>query len=177
MRTITIRHRAIVVRLLHDDDLDLTDRVAGCLVLLYAQQLSRIVAMTVDQVITDDDDVYLRLGAGRALVPEPMGSLVVELVATGRPYVGLGSPSPHSWLFPGLHPGRPMHPGHLGARLAKLGIDARAGRRSALMHLAGQLPAAVLAEMLHLHATTAVHWVAAAGGDWSTYAAQVARDR
>lgn len=168
---------AIVARLLHDDDLCLTDRVAGCLVLLYAQQLSRIVAMTVDQVLTADDGVYLRLGPGRVLVPEPMGSLVVDLAATGRPYVGLGSPSPHSWLFPGLHPGRPLHPGHLGGRLAKLGIDARAGRRSALMHLAGQLPAAVLAEMLHLHATTAVHWVAAAGGDWSTYAAQVARDR
>lgn len=168
---------AIVVRLLHDDDLDVTDRVAGCLVLLYAQQLSRIVAMTVDQVIRDGDDVYLGLGAGRAPVPEPLGSLVVELVATGRSHVGFGSPAPHTWLFPGLHPGRPLHPGHLGERLAKLGIDARAGRRSALMHLAGQLPAAVLAEMLHLHATTAVRWVAAAGGDWSTYAAQVARDR
>lgn len=167
----------IVARLLHDDDLCLTDRVAGSLVLLYAQQLSRIVAMTVDQVISDDNDVYLSLGAGRAPVPEPLGSLVVELVATGRSHIGLGSPAPHTWLFPGLHPGRPLHPGHLGQRLAKLGIDARAGRRSALMHLAGQLPAAVLAEMLHLHATTAVHWVAAAGGDWSTYAAQVARDR
>lgn len=167
---------AILARLLHDDGLCLTDRVAGCLVLLYAQQLSRIVAMTLDQVISDDD-VYLRLGPGRVLVPEPMGALVVELAATGRPHVGLGSPAPQTWLFPGLHPGRPLHPGHLGQRLAKLGIDARAGRRSALMHLAGQLPAAVLAEMLHLHATTAVHWVAAAGGDWSTYAAQVARDR
>ena len=145
--------------------------MAGCLVLLYAQQLSRIVAMTVEQVITDDDGVYLHLGDGRAAVPEPLGALVVELITTGRPYVGLGSPAQHYWLFPGLHPGRPLHPGHLGQRLAKLGIDARAGRRSALMHLARQIPAAVLAEMLHLHPTTAVHWVAAAGGDWPTYAA------
>ncbi|MGH9155417.1 MAG: hypothetical protein ACRD1K_06165, partial [Acidimicrobiales bacterium] len=165
------RRWAIASRLLHDDDLSLTDRVAGCLVLLYAQQLSRIVAMTVDQVGTGDDGVFVRLGTGPALLPEPLGGLVVELVTTGRAYVGLGSPTPQSWLFPGLHPGRPLHPGHLGQRLAKLGVDARAGRRSALMHLAGQLPAAVLAEMLHLHATTAVHWVAAAGGDWSTYAA------
>ena len=50
-------------------------------------------------------------------------------------------------------------------------------RRSALMHLAGRLPAAVLAELLNLHPTTAVHWVAAAGGDWNTYAAQIARTR
>ncbi len=60
---------AIASRLLHDDDLCLTDRVAGCLVLLYAQQLSRIVAMTVDQVCTGDDGVYVRLGTGPALLP------------------------------------------------------------------------------------------------------------
>ena len=52
-----------------------------------------------------------------------------------------------------------------------------AARRSALMHLAAQLPAAVLGELLNLHATTAVHWVAAAGGDCNTYAAQIARAR
>jgi len=168
---------ATVGRLLHDNTLSLTDRVAGCLVLLYAQPLSRIVILTVDQMTTADDGVHLRLGTGPVPVPEPLGALIIELATTGRPYTGLGSPPQHPWLFPGLHPGRPLHPGHLGARLAKLGINARAARRSALMHLAGQLPAAVLAEMLHLHPTTAVHWVAAAGGDWSTYAAQLAREQ
>jgi hypothetical protein len=44
------------------------------------------------------------------------------------------------------------------------------------MDLASQLPAAVLAELLHLHPTTAVSWVAA-GGDWNTYAAHIARNR
>ncbi|EQD56695.1 hypothetical protein B2A_05134 [mine drainage metagenome] len=52
-----------------------------------------------------------------------------------------------------------------------------AGRRAALMNLASQLPAAVLAELLHLHPTTAVHWVSLAGGDWNSYAAEVASDR
>ncbi len=165
---------AIVDRLLHNNDLSLTDRVAGCLVLLYAQQLSRIATLTVDQVTTINDNVYLRLGTERVTVPEPLGGLVAKLATTSRPYSGLGSPTPNRFLFPGGHPGRPLHPGHLGERLARLGIDARAARRSALMHLASQLPAAVLAEMLHLHPTTAVQWVAAAGGDWNTYAAQIA---
>ena len=49
-------------RLLHDDRLDLTDRVAGGLLLLYGQQLSRIAAMTTDQVTICDDEVLLRLG-------------------------------------------------------------------------------------------------------------------
>ena len=43
------------------------------------------------------------------------------------------------------------------------------------MHLAATLPAAVLAEALNLTPGTAVDWVRAAGGDWSSYAAQVAR--
>ncbi len=172
------QHRwALVERLLHDGDIPLGDRVAGCLVLLYAQQHSRIVALRVDQVINDNDVVYLQLGAHRTIAPEPFGHLLVELAAAGRSHTGVGSPSSSPWLFPGLHPGRPLHPATIGLRLRRLGVPTMSGRRSALMHLASRLPAAVLAELLHIHPTTAVHWVATAGGDWSTYAAQVARDR
>lgn len=168
---------AIVDRLLHDSHLALTDRVAGCLVLLYAQQLSRIVALTVDQVTVTADGVYLRIGTSPTVIPEPLGALLNDLAVNGRPYTGVGSPKHSPWLFPGLHPGRPLHPSGLGQRLRNLGIPTMAGRRAALMHLAGQIPAAVLAEMLHLAPTTAVRWVAAAGGDWNTYAAQIARTR
>lgn len=45
------------------------------------------------------------------------------------------------------------------------------------MHLAARLPAAVLAEVLNLTPGTAVEWVRAAGGDWASYAAEVARAR
>jgi len=166
---------SIVERLLHDDTVDLTDRVAGCLVLLYAQQLSRIVAITVGQVAHRDGEIHLRLGMQEVVIPEPLGALIGELIATGRRYVGVGSPPLTSWLLPGLFPGRHLSAPRLGERLGKLGIDARAGRRSALMHLAATLPAAVLAEALNLTPGTAVDWVRAAGGDWSSYAAQVAR--
>ncbi|MGP8206027.1 MAG: hypothetical protein ACLQVK_08225 [Acidimicrobiales bacterium] len=166
----------IVDRLLHDDGVALTDRVAGCLVLLYAQQLSHIVALAADQVITADDGVYLQLGPAPAIIPEPLGGLLVELATNGRSRTGVGSPASSVWLFPGLHAGRPLHPSTLGQRLRRLDVPTMSARRAALMHLASKLPAAVLAEMLHLHPTTAVHWVAAAGGDWSTYAAQIARE-
>ena len=167
----------IVGRLLHDDHLTLTDRVAGCLVLLYAQQLTHIVALTVDQVIAAEDGVHLKLGGSRTIIPEPLGGLLLELAANGRTHTGVGSHVTRHWLFPGLHPGRPLHPSGLGQRLRRLGIATMPGRRAALMHLASQLPAAVLAEILNLHPTTAVHWVAAAGGDWNNYAAQIARQR
>lgn len=167
----------IVDRLLHDDQLPLTDRVAGCLVLLYAQQLTHIVALTVDQVVTADDSVYLKLGASQAIIPEPLGGLLMELTTHGRTHTGVGSPAPSHWLFPGLHAGRPLHPSGLGQRLRRLGIPTMPARRATLMHLASQLPAAVLAEILHLQPATAVRWVAAAGGDWNNYAAEVSRNR
>jgi hypothetical protein len=52
-----------------------------------------------------------------------------------------------------------------------------AGRRAALTDLAAQLPAAILADLLHLAPGTAVRWMRQAGGDWSRYAADLARDR
>ena len=47
-------HWAIVHQLLHDDAIEIGDRVAGCLVLLYGQQVSRIAALTWGQVTIAD---------------------------------------------------------------------------------------------------------------------------
>lgn len=51
-------------------------------------------------------------------------------------------------------PGQPITAGRLGARLGTPGIDARAGRRSALIQLAAELPAAVLADTLDITIAT-----------------------
>lgn len=66
-------------------------------------------------------------------------------------------------------------PATLGERLRALGIYAQAGRRAALLDLAAQLPAAVLADLLGLHQTTAAKWMHQAAGDWSRYAAELTR--
>jgi hypothetical protein len=101
---------------------------------------------------------------------------VTRLANSRRPYSGVGSPDITPWLFPGLHPGRPLTAYTLGQRLQHLGIDPAAGRRAALTDLAAHLPAAVLARVLNLSPSTAVRWVRAAGGDWTTYAAQLIHD-
>jgi hypothetical protein len=165
----------LLARLLHDNSLDLTDRVAGSLVLCYAQQLSRITAMTTDQVTRRGDATTIRFGADHVTVPEPLAGLLGALIDTGRTHVGVGAPTTSPWLFPGHHPGRPLTPAHLGVRLRRLGIPAMAARRAALLHLASQLPAAVLADLLNLSTSAAVGWVNNAGGDWSRYAAALAQ--
>lgn len=163
---------AHITQLLHNNDLELTDRVAGALLLLYGQQLSRITAMTTEQVRRRDDQVFLRLGRDEIAIPEPLATLLITLTHDPRRHTGVGSPAT-TWLFPGLHPGRPLTAARLGERLRKLGIHAQPGRRAALTSLAAQLPAAVLADLLDLHPTTAVKWVRDAGGDWNRYAAQL----
>ena len=169
---------SLVARLLHDDTLELTDRVAGCLVLLYAQPLSRITIITRDQITRHDNGTLtLRFGTDPATIPEPLAELIRNLLDTGRPYTGVGSLADTPWLFPGLHPGQPLSAARLGVRLAKLGIDGRASRRAALLHLAAQLPAAVLSELLGYSNSAAVTWVHDAGGNWSRYAADLAQER
>ncbi len=164
-------------RLLHDNTLDPTDRAAGCLLLLYGKQLSRIATMTTNQVATRDGAVHIHLGEHDVPVPEPLGDLLTELIRNGRAYTGTGSPTTSPWLFPGGLPGKPITASRLGQRLRTLGISAQAGRRAALTDLAAQLPAAVLADLLGLAPTTAVKWMRQAGGDWSGYAAELARAR
>jgi hypothetical protein len=164
-------------QLLHDDTLDPTDRAAGCMVLLYGQQLSRIAAMTTSQVTSRDGTVHIRLGEHDVPVPGPLGVVLTELISHGRTHTGTGSPAASPWLFPGGLPGKPITAARLGTRLHALGVHAQTGRRAALLDLAGQLPAAVLADLLGLAPGTAVKWMRQAGGDWSRYAAELARTR
>ena len=98
-------------------------------------------------------------------------------IRDGRAHTGVGSPARTRWLFSGGMPGKPITASQLGERLRALGIYAMSGRRAALTDLAAKMPAAVLADLLHLSPGTAVRWVHQAGGDWSRNAAELARER
>ena len=167
----------LVTRLLHDDSIQVTDRVAGCLVLLFGQNMTRVAAMTTSQVTRRGDGIYVQFGRHEVPVPGTLGSLLLTLIADGKPNTGTGSPAVSQWLFPGLLPGQPITPARLAGRLRALGIPVKAGRRAALTGLAAQLPAAVLADTLGLQPATAVRWMHDARADWNRYAADLARTR
>jgi hypothetical protein len=65
-------------RVLTDHDLPLRARVTGAIVLLYAQPLSRVVRITIDDIIHDGDHVLLRLGDRPSPVPRPVANLLLD---------------------------------------------------------------------------------------------------
>ncbi|MEV5576373.1 hypothetical protein AB0L06_40620 [Spirillospora sp. NPDC052269] len=162
-------------RLLHDDALNPEDRVAGLLVLLYAQQAATISRLTLDHVRTSGDDVRLLLGKEPVLLPEPLDTLVLQLVATRRGHATIADNGTSPWLLPGGRPGQPISPYRLAERLHQIGIQPGPTRSTALFQLATGLPAAILARMLGIHINVAVQWQHASSGDWMTYAADVSR--
>jgi hypothetical protein len=164
-------------RLLRDSTIEPADRAAGSLVLLYGQNVTRIAALTIRQVTRHDENPHIRLGNHDIPVPAALGTILDTLITDGKPYTGTGTPEHRKWLFPGLLPGQPITPERLSARLNAIGIPVRAARRAALTGLAAQVPAAVLADALGIHPTTAVNWTHDAGSDWNRYAAELARNR
>jgi hypothetical protein len=59
--------------------------------------------------------------------------------------------------------------------MRRLGIGARLSHNTALMHLAAQLPAAVLPDLLNVHVGTASAWDELAGITRARYAAELSR--
>ena len=131
--------------------------------------------MTTSQVTRPDRRCSSGSAATTCPSPDRSPTPSLQLISDGRSYRGVGSPQQTPWLFPGHLPGRPVTPATLGERLRALGIYAQTSRRAALLDLAAQLPAAVLADLLGLHENTAAKWMHQAGGDWSRYAAELAR--
>jgi hypothetical protein len=163
--------------LLHDTTSDTVDRVAGLLLLLFAQPLTRISRITLDLVKqrVSDRAVLLHLGNAPLELPPPLGQLVLDLVERRHGRAVIGRTRDMTWLFPGGAPGHPISARQLMRRLQTLGIQARHARNTALMDLAAQLPASVLADLLNLTPRTATLWNQAAGNTRPDYAAELAR--
>ncbi|MFF3488552.1 hypothetical protein ACFYXC_35570 [Streptomyces sp. NPDC002701] len=84
--------------------------------LLYAQPVSRIVRLSVDDVIRVGESVLLRLGDPASPVPAPVADLLLEHIANRDNMNTATNPAPR-WLFPGRRGGQSSRPDHLPAAL------------------------------------------------------------
>jgi hypothetical protein len=164
------QHRRITLlrAILTDEAPPLQDRVAACLMLLYAQPASRLVRLTAHDITRDDKgEVFIRLGDPPAPVPEPFASMLLRLAAGSA-----GAAASAEWLFPGRWPRHPANTTWLLERIRAMGIPAGSGRAAALRQLVLQAPAPVIAKALGYHNGTTTRILAEAGGTWTSYPAR-----
>jgi len=164
-----IERAEVARRLLHDPGIHPTDRIAGTLVVLFAQPLSRIARLTIDDVAIDARRVTLRLGDTPLELPEPLAGHLRELVGMRRSLAAAALPPHERWLFAGASPGRPIGELALGRRLRRLGVACGPHRSAALLELSGQVPAPVMADLLGVHINTATRWGELAGRHRASY--------
>jgi hypothetical protein len=154
----------------HDTPLEV--RVAGALVLLYGLRITRIVSLTADRLTTTDRGTFLTIDTTPVLLPPSLARLTEQLIAQppSKPALTTGrSGETRTYLFPGRPPTQPAFPAALAARLRRHGIYAGAARNTAIITLAADLPAPVIADLFGLHRSTASAWSAYAQADWSAY--------
>lgn len=162
---------AIGRRLVIDDTLDIGDRVAAALVVLYGQPLARIASLTrTDLHCSSDGTIVLNLAGNPVPIHEPFATLIERLPTRRRNGVADQLDSP--WLFPGSHAGRHIGGVVLGQRLRRLGIEPGLMRNAARSQLAAEIPSAMLGEIIGISPTTATRWTTHASGNWTAYAAE-----
>jgi hypothetical protein len=164
-----------VERLLHDDTLRSYTRIGGLFILLFAQPLSRIVAMRTSQVAITDGRVDVTFHT----IPIQMPAVVDQLIAEYVQQRGqsLYASRDNGWLFPGGKPGGHLNTENIRAQLVALGIKPHEARKAALFQLAAEMPAPVLAELLGITDTNAANWAQLAARDWTGYVAARSRDQ
>lgn len=152
---ITQRERLAWIRRIHaGDGMDLTERVAALLILLYAQPLTKVAKLTIDDITNADGQMLIRLGDPHAPVPPPFDALVAQYLGE-RPNLTTATNPNSRWLFPGRRAGQPLHPTTFRLRLQTLGIPNLSGRSRALREMLLQA----------LAAETGATWMRYAAGD------------
>jgi len=165
---------SLLSRLLVDEDLELVDRVVGCLVLLYALPASRIHRLRLTDLHDGGPDgLMILVGADPIPVPAPLEALLSRLIEH-RANLSRPSQVDTDWLFPGARPGQPIEPDQLAERLNRLGIT-RAARTSALNALLREVPAPVVSKVLNRRPWRMAARAKALGTDWANYAGLKAR--
>jgi hypothetical protein len=91
---------AAIRRLLVDETLAPGDRIAGCLVTLYGQQVSTIATLRTTDTCRAGDATRLKLGADWLDVPEPVAALLQQHLRNRANMTTAANPD-SPWLFPG----------------------------------------------------------------------------
>ena len=148
----------------------LRDRAAALLLALFAQPLTRIAALTMNDIDLSGEEVRITLGPhGPIPVPEPFGQILRDHAADRGPRnVEANRTSP--WLFPGRQPTQHVHSTYLMNQLAKSRINLLGTRLAAIRTLVLDMPPAIAAQALGYTPECAEDHATLAGASWASYA-------
>lgn len=145
-------------------------RLAAVLVLLFAQPVTRICRLRLDDITDDGHGVAVALGSTPAQLPEVVLPLLqAHLADRGNTHTAANTDSP--WLFPGSRPGQPITANAMMIELREAGIDLRGARNAALRALTLDMPPAIAADVLGYSATVTEAHARNAATRWNTYTA------
>jgi hypothetical protein len=165
----------LINRCLQDHDLDPATRLAGCLVLLFGQPLTKITTLSLNAVAAGAGGVTLRLGQTPPLMAPPLPG------GARRARPGTQAATRPQGVAVPRHGARREPIGRAARRAAAaarrpLGPDGTQHRLVRLGPTRLEVPAVVLAEKLGVAASTAERWHAALGGDRAVYVRLLAED-
>lgn len=181
--TVTVPHRAAktspslsqdqrlawIHELLTGTSESLPYRVAGMLLLLYAQPLVKVVALHANVVDDVEDGMSITLGQHPTDVPEPFAALLrAHLAARPNLRTGAGPDSP--WLFPSTLAGRHLHPNTVMDRLRDLGVNLIGARNRAIGELVLECPPSLVADALGYSHKAAFQHAERSAEPWARYA-------
>lgn len=144
-------------------------RVAGMLLLLYAQPLVKVVTLQVDVVDDKPEGMSITLGQRPTDVPEPFATLL-RLHIAQRPNLRTGAGPDSPWIFPSTLAGRHLHPNTVMDRLRDLGVNLLGARNRAIGELVIEVPPSLVAEALGYSAQVAFLHADKAAEPWARYA-------
>lgn len=134
----------------------------------YTSSLSRIVRLTIDVVIDDDDQTLVRLGDPPSPVPQPFAALL-DYTAR-RTNMSTATNPGATWLCPRRRAGQPLRPEYLAKLIHQLRVPTVAGRSAAIRQHVLDMPAPIVAHALGHHHVTTAKLATQAGATWSRYA-------
>ncbi|GAA4425013.1 hypothetical protein GCM10023169_22250 [Georgenia halophila] len=121
-------------------------RVAGVLLLLYAQPLVRVAELKLSNTVLTPDGIAIRFTDTPIAVPKPFAGMLAQHLSARPNQRGANRDS--DWLFPSTRAGRHVTSQTIMDRLRDLGINLRGARNRAMRDLVSEIPAPVVASLL-----------------------------
>ncbi|MCX4919932.1 hypothetical protein [Streptomyces sp. NBC_00687] len=133
-------------------------------------QVTRILELTIDDVVVQDSAVQLKLDEGFLNLPPRLAHLVRQhLHHAEDAWESNRAATTIPWLFAGLNPARPIHSQYIYLKLRRLGLGGLAGRNTARLALAADVPASILAALTGTSIDNATDWTNFVKRDWTGY--------